>query len=172
VLAQAVDLNVFDNDHLTVSLMKERIVDDFIDIDLVTFGQEQQRFCIPQWCSQQALAVWILTHAFDQRSPPDSMTGTDDRRPESSLTSLAMESARGLWAGLLTLLRRISKARERSFVRAEGLLSRCLFPRLRLLTEEVLIAEEFVVPAISRISGLGSSAYLMFVMRSFARLDI
>lgn len=63
VLAQAVDLNVLYNNHFIVSLVKEHIVDEFFDVHVVAFGQEQQRLRIPQRGGLQTLAVWILAHA-------------------------------------------------------------------------------------------------------------
>ena len=38
VLAQAVDVNVLDNDHPIVSLVKERVVDDIVEIMMVPLG--------------------------------------------------------------------------------------------------------------------------------------
>lgn len=40
VFAKAVDLNVFDDDHLGMSLVENRIVDDILQVVLVPFGQE------------------------------------------------------------------------------------------------------------------------------------
>lgn len=42
MLAQAVNLNILDNNHLIVSLLKDGVVDNILHVDLVSLGQEQQ----------------------------------------------------------------------------------------------------------------------------------
>lgn len=66
VLAEAVYLNVFDNDHSLASLMEERVIDDVIDPKIVPLGEEQQRFRVTRRRSQQTFAIWVSTHTLKQ----------------------------------------------------------------------------------------------------------
>lgn len=67
VLAQGEDLNVLYNHELVVILVEYSAINNVAQILFVALCEEQQRFRVPVWRRQQALAVGILADAFENR---------------------------------------------------------------------------------------------------------
>lgn len=66
VLAEAVDLNVLDNDHFVVALVKEGVVDKVLDVDVVALCEEEQGLGVARRRVEEALAVGVLADALEQ----------------------------------------------------------------------------------------------------------
>src|SRR5438046_1758490 len=60
VLAEAVEGDVFDDDHLVVVLVEDRVSDDILRLDAVAIGQLAHRPRHPLCGRGQALATWTL----------------------------------------------------------------------------------------------------------------
>lgn len=65
VLAQRKYLNVSYNHQFVVVFMKDGSIDNIPQVLLVTFGEEEQRLCVPLGCVQQALAIRILAQTLE-----------------------------------------------------------------------------------------------------------
>src|SRR5690625_1755517 len=66
VLAEAVDLNVLDNDHLVVALVEEGVVDNVLDVDLVALCEEEEGLGVARGRVEEALAVRVLADALEE----------------------------------------------------------------------------------------------------------
>lgn len=66
VFAKAVNLNVLDDDHFVVALVKEGLVDDVFDVGLVAAGEEEQGFGVSGGGFEQTLAVRVFADALEQ----------------------------------------------------------------------------------------------------------
>lgn len=65
MFAEREDLNVSDDHHLIVILVKNRIVDDVAQVLFVSLGKVEHRFRVPLWCSPQPFAIGIFTKALE-----------------------------------------------------------------------------------------------------------
>lgn len=66
VLAEAEDVNVLDNDNFIVPFVEECAIDNTLEVNLVSLGQEQQRLPIPRWSGFQPLPIWIFAYTLKQ----------------------------------------------------------------------------------------------------------
>lgn len=66
VLAEALDVDVLDDDHLVVALVEEGVVDEVADVDVVATGEEEEGVCIAGGRVDEALAVGVLADALEQ----------------------------------------------------------------------------------------------------------
>jgi hypothetical protein len=88
MLAHSVDLNVLHNDHLIMSLVEQRPINDVLHILLVSLCVEQHSKSIPLRCIQDTLPVGILAYALQHRA----------HRTRHLLQSLSL-ARRGLFDG-------------------------------------------------------------------------
>src|SRR5438034_6771508 len=66
VLAEAVEGDVFDDDHLVVVLVEDRVSHDILRLDALAISQLAHRPRHSLWCRGQSLATWVLP-ALDQQ---------------------------------------------------------------------------------------------------------
>lgn len=66
MLAQRVDLDVLDQDHLVVSFVEQGIVDETFDVCLVALGEKHEGLGIPRRRVQEAFSIWVFANAFEE----------------------------------------------------------------------------------------------------------
>lgn len=67
MLAQAEDLDILDNDHFIVLLVKDGVADHVAQLLLVTAGEMQQRLGISLGRVFETGPIWIFSEAFENR---------------------------------------------------------------------------------------------------------
>jgi hypothetical protein len=66
MLAEAVQIDVADDDHFVVRHGEERAVDHIVDVDVVAAREKLQRLLHPTRCLQQPLAGWVFAKRGEQ----------------------------------------------------------------------------------------------------------
>ena len=66
VFAYTKELDVLNNYHIVIWLVKDSIVNDFLHILLVSLCQILHSQGRTSWCFDKPLSIWIFTDAFDQ----------------------------------------------------------------------------------------------------------
>src|SRR5215208_1795900 len=98
MLAETVEVDVLDDDHLAVVDGEQRVVQHFLDVGAIAAGQEPQRLFHAQRRAYQPFPVGVLPELGEQLT--DEILHRSYSRPLSSLVALRHRNFRLLWWGL------------------------------------------------------------------------